>query len=321
MKNLRLMLLMLSLFGLKLGVACAQAGAPAKIVIAEQREPFVVGRPAKVCLTYQNTSGSDMFLEMSQSGYPAELRISLHSADGKAVSPRPQPPRLGCGPIILMGSELYVFKKDETISISYDLNEIFMVQEQGVYTLRISTAHRDLASRELTFATLDQVETKKVQDICTVSRSLAGLRRFRTQVECTLTVGRLGGHRKETWVTGVQHRMVIDQNLREVEYQVPEYSRLFYVPAYTRIGHVELDVLQRLWVILEKPDGRCLVVWDLLSGQAYTVVPWGRAPIEMGFTRASPGLIDGRTVIAGVPGKTKSSTTSVALTDTLRPLN
>ena len=92
------------------------------------------------------------------------------------------------------------------------------------------------------------------------------------------------------------------------------------MPPQARISRIELDVLQRLWVMLEKPDGRCLVVWDLLAGQAYTVVPWGSAPIEMGSARVTPHLVAGKYVIAGVPGKTKSSTLSVALTAPLQPL-
>ena len=97
-------------------------------------------------------------------------------------------------------------------------------------------------------------------------------------------------------------------------------------PADARVAKQALDHRWRLWVLLEAGRNRSLVVFDLLSRDVRTVVPWtsksiapwAAEPIELSATRAvteQPFLF----VVAGLTDRPRVTTSSYDADDFLEP--
>lgn len=129
--------------------------------------------------------------------------------------------------------------------------------------------------------------------------------RLGTRVSCRLSLGEVP---HEGGITRflIVDRLVIGDKSRN---DLPRFAS--QLPADANVTKAEMDFLGQVWVVVQSGRKSSLVLWNLRDQAFRVLVPWGERAIELGTTPASSHVLKQNVVIAGLPGQTKFTTTTV----------
>ena len=251
---------------------------------------------------------------------PEGERLDRRSADQKGVS---RPGHVVAGEFV-KHLEQRATGPDETFLLKSNLSDSYRFGRPGVYTAQLCEAGGGKLLAESRFRVLPTETIQTINDAVVCSRPEGPDDHFGTfggvSYEMNVVRTKTAADHDPRWfctVGEVQYQPDSAQNPYRVR------SRIWIKVATTPEASIAKQVLDhrwRLWAILEADERRTLIVFDLRTGDARTIEPWGSEPIELGATlwladMGAPILF----VIGGRNGKPKVTTSSLDLRAYKRP--
>ena len=250
--------------------------------------PAYVPLGTSIPVSFDYTSQATIPLQLDDFGIPMGVKCVLLGPDDHPVARATwgKPPNAPY-------TELFTLKKGQSVRLSLDVAEIFVLLDAGRYRLQLGGTDTPFTLLASTI-----VSKAEVTDICTLPPTVKRSTTFGLVVSITMQV-RKTESKPEHWVIMLENPRIAN---------LPwgwgwEQSFIpFYVPPNTHIALAELDYKGELWAHLEGQGKHCLMVWDLARDRVTTPIPWGKTPIEMGSVHIAAHSYD-RVVVAGAEGK------------------
>ena len=285
-------LLLTCLCCLALGAAAVASFAQGTAHLVGTLQPYYVLGEA-LWIEYDYTSTSNNPLQLDEYGLPTGMKLNLIGPDGPlARAPWGRPPNTAV-------NDPCPLAKGETVRLRTDIAELFAPTEAGHYRLQV-----DETEMRLTLVSSMLMANHDVHGVCTFPATTKRSTTFGLVVSGQAQVRKLLDVKPERWAITLEK-----PHITGLPWGWDQQFRPYIVPPGTHIKQMELDYKGQLWMVLELPGKRALLIWDLIRDDARLPIAWTREPIDFGSMRLTTRSY-GRVVVAGIPGKVRLSSFS-----------
>lgn len=255
--------------------------------------------PVFVSLTISNRSDAPSMLELFSDALPRLVQITVTGPDGKIVrSRKPYYDPGMAGPVIRMRSPdtLHV---GEMVNFSYDLNELFSMDQPGRYNIKSEIEGRDPKSYEIELLPLAQVSKSAVEGICVLPLRIVD-HPIAHVVLGDVCIEKCDVKGAEGWYAVV--RKLILPGGQPQNLFVP-----IAVPSMSTLEQVDIDCKWQIWAVVKSSDAYSLIVWNILTGEVREVIGKSKEKLFLGVASDTRTPV-GKIVTGGTAARKYSST-------------
>lgn len=251
----------------------------------------------------------ETLLDLSRQGVPSTVRIEVVTPDG--VNQTKQIPQSEAGhsggPGAVKTEDMFLLKPRDSVRLEYDLARLFDFNKPGVYKVRIYEMNREAARTEVRILNRANAKSVPFAGVTAFPPKLWNLVDWTMVVEGSVSYGSSNVGGKTLGFLTVENVKIGDG------LQKRTFKPVGSAPDVV-VERAELDFAWQLWLLLESHGQRSVLIWNILTDEQKTLIPWTREKIEMGTSVTLGGSISpihSQTVLAGVQGQTKTSTLSL----------
>lgn len=282
----------------------------AQLTLQAVRPFYIFDGPIPVCFEFQFPGeATDTYLKMTHWGLPPKTEVSLFNASGSRLVTKPLPliddgpgihtiaPELAYDGVPIESAGGKINAPGGQVTLCPDLNRIFTIPSPGRYKLRINYRGKQVAETDINLLGLAIQDRKNITAGCNLTYNPKIFRGGdgAVLVVCEVVTGKVMNNGQEHWFATI-NEMKIGKDV------INSPSFPFGVPKDTKIQSIRLDFQWKLWCVLEAGGQSSLIVWDLITEKATTVLPWSKDKIVIGsYYKGSD--VSQKIVFAGISGK------------------